>query len=550
MSVLALPSVLWCVLMGVGQAGETYPRGTLVYGEYVRPEVFCPLVAKYMSEVRAGALLYPSLLRRKTPQGQEFEGWLAEKLPQVGRQGGLLEQRFRLREHVRWTTYRGVPVSNARLCADDVVRTVEIMSDELTTPKTGGYWPQILKASGQGAHVAIWLRYVREKDNPYTTFLFPVFPGGLVDVARMDRSTPEVRQPRYFVGPYRLDSPPGPGDTDFQFVTNADYFEGRPKIDKIVLRYNSDAAALFEMLRTRALHALPEVKPNQIENLQRAPYIALDNYNSYSFYFLGFNMDPDVQIGGNKRPNIFNAKGLRQAVAVTLDRSRIAEQVYRGDARLLSGPFPQRSPCWHPDVPVEVTKKGYPDLWGEAQEALEEFGDQPTRRRRYETVILAYQRVPNTDDIFIVCRHIRAQLASKLRSRVKVQLMPLSQRDWYREVYQKPPNERSFHLALERFSMGWDLDISPVFGTDGPLNFMRYSNAYVDAMLGLARIADYDNWVDICRILHYVIHGDYPAVFLWNLKSYAAHNCEEFECKIDPFKFFFNVHTWEYRGEE
>lgn len=536
-------------------AGEKASDKTFVYGELFRPVVFCSLAAKRnMCEIRASALLYPSLLRRKTPHKAEFEGWLANELPVVG--GGLNEKVFKLNRNAQWVDRQGAALwgSHGVLCASDVVRTLDAMAHDDTRPKSpfviqlgNAEKPKTEEGQQERHKVKVRLKFLRkaEKEEPYDLFTFPVLPFRLVGLAHIDRAQTEMRRPSLFIGPYLLQPEDDRTKTEIVFRANASYFEGPPKIKRIVLRTNNDPTVLHELMRDRVIHALPEVKPSDIDNLQRHVYITLKNYNSYSYYFLGFNLDRRAVVDKKLRDNIFVSRKLRRALAICMDRERIVDQVYGGNARLMSGPFPPNSVG---DSGFSAGMAGMArgeyqgqlkdERW-EAAKILKEF----KREHGGEKVILAFKQVAHTDDAFAACREIQSQLQGMLVNEVK--LLQLDEDKWDQEVFQKASDQRAFHIALERFSMGWDLDISPLFETGGECNFMHFSDAYVDAMLGMSRRADYNSWADICRILHQLIAKECPAIFCWQLKSYAAYNSEEFKCTIDPFNFFFKVHQWE-----
>ena len=547
--------ILWRGIAGTAlHAGESGRDNAFVYGELFRPVAFCSLAAtSNMCEIRASALLYPSLLRRKTPRKAEFEGWLTSGpleggLPGVG-EGGRQQRVFDLHARPVWVNSQGQPVGgdDGEFCAADVVRTVEAMKNRWTQPKSP-FDVQIGHArQNEKDRVTIILKFLRqvEDEDPYNLFTFPILPCRLANFDRIDRKEDEVVGPRYFLGPYLLQSGGDKTKNKIVFKANPEYFEGKPKIEKIILQQNDDLAVLHDLVRAGMIHALPEVKPSNIDDLQRRPEMTLENYNSYSYYFLGFNLDKKVFVEKKSRDNIFKTRKLREAVTLCLRRQDIINYVYhKGNARLLSGPFPPNSIG---DIGFSAVRAGkeYQMQREEERREAEEFLAKFKAEHAAEKVFLAHKLVGNQDDIFSVCRAIQEQLQEMLGSQVV--RLPLNESEWEEEMFQKGGKERGFHLALERFSMGWDLDISPLFESDGACNFMHFSDAYVDAMLSMARVARYDDWADICRILQYVIRKSYPAVFCWQVKSYAAYNSEEFDCTIDPFSFFFKVHEWKPR---
>ena len=532
-----LPAACWLGILLVSsalQAQGTEPGSTFVYGECRRPVVFCSLMATQMSEIRASALLYPSLVTRTSPKGDQFKCWLATRVRWGAK--GVLEWIFTLRDDVEWVDAKGMPTG--RLCVEDVVSTVRLINSPRTRPKPT-FARQIERAEpGPGEHeVTIFLRYAREVGNPYSAFLFPVLPSAS-RLEYITRDTQELRSPKYFLGPYVLT--PSRSAHRIVFMANQRYFDGAPKIRRIVMRVNDDMAVLADLLRTGVVHALPDLPPSVRGDLAWGGYsLTFADAAPYSFDFLGFNLDAKTCMAGKCLPNPFSKanRALRRAVAASLDLQRISRRVYQDYAQRLQTPLHFHSLA---GLPAALTAEE-PDA--EAQEALRGFIDadgQPPG------IVLAYRRGPSDEWYHRVCRELQKELAGLLR--VSVDLLALDERQWQHELYQKPRDERGFHIALDRFSMGPELDISPLLESTGRLNFMRYNNGYVDHMLALARRGDRKSWADAYGRVHHAICQDPPVVVCWHVKGYMGYNHELFDCKLDPFLFFSRVHAWRYKG--
>ena len=492
-------------------------------------------MASQMSEVRASALLYPSLVRRRTPKGEQFECWLAKSMRWGAK--GIQEWIFTLRDDVEWVDAKGMPAG--RLCVDDIVSTVRAINDPRTHPKPS-FAHRIGRAeAGPGKHeVTIFLRYAQKVGNPYSAFLFPILPAAS-RLEYITRDTPEFRSPRYFLGPYVLT--PSKAPEDLVFVANRRYFEGEPGIQKIAVRVNEDVSVLSELLLSRLVHALPELQPaTRYEVVWRGYHLTLAAADPYSFDFLGFNLDAKVRVAGRRLGNPFSraSAALRRAVAASLDIEGIARRAYQDYAQRKSTPF-----CFHPSglVPAAPVKEA-PDA--DAVTALHEFvqaDDRPT------SISLAYKRDGGSSDAWrLVSRALKEELEGLLR--IPVDLVPLDERGWQYELHQKPRDERRFHLALDRFSLGPEPDISPLLASTGRLNFMHYDNGYVDGMLALVRGGDSKTSADAYGRIQQAISRDPPVVVCWHVKGYMAYNHELFDCTLDPFQFFFRAHTWRARG--
>lgn len=202
-------------------------------------------------------------------------------------------------------------------------------------------------AEGSGVQVAALLRQASgiEKtgdhevtvsfDSPFPGFLDALSVLPMVDIDTLE----ELLAGREAIGtgPYRMvEYVPGSGMT---LEKNEEYWqEGKPTIDRIEMRVIGDTSAMLAALRSSDLDFAQRVLPRDAATLQ-------ESGNFDVLLTEGF----DVYVGANVTAAPLDDVRVRQAVAYSLDRERIAQQVYSGFASPSSVPWSASTPGVTPD---------------------------------------------------------------------------------------------------------------------------------------------------------------------------------------------------------
>jgi peptide/nickel transport system substrate-binding protein len=122
-------------------------------------------------------------------------------------------------------------------------------------------------------------------------------------------------------GPYRLVSV-DPGQS-YEFQANENYFKGAPSVDTIVVVQLADQAGALSSLRSDAIDAIVgTVSPEQVDLLDGQQGLQVIQGPEFSSTLLAF----DTQ----KPP--FDDPTVRQAIALAIDRQKIVDDVYLGQA--------------------------------------------------------------------------------------------------------------------------------------------------------------------------------------------------------------------------
>ncbi len=152
-----------------------------------------------------------------------------------------------------------------------------------------------------------------------------------------------------------------PGDK-LELEKFADYWDvGKPLADSATINFFADDAAMVSALEAGTVDVALSVPPREYQRLQET-FNVIRGQDAANFYYLGFNP---------KKPP-FDKKEVRQAIAHTLDRATMCQNVLFGISDPIKSPWPKFSFAYSPefdamyDYDVETAKQmladaGYPN---------------------------------------------------------------------------------------------------------------------------------------------------------------------------------------------
>ncbi|AZI44926.1 peptide ABC transporter substrate-binding protein (plasmid) [Deinococcus psychrotolerans] len=111
---------------------------------------------------------------------------------------------------------------------------------------------------------------------------------------------------------------------------NKNYWDGAPKIDKLIYRPFPDGDVRYANLLSGAVQTVTPIDPKDISKLEQNTKFSVMNYPGIGYQGVWFNV--------TRAP--FNNKNFRQAVAATIDREAIAKSIFYGTVTPAAGPFP------------------------------------------------------------------------------------------------------------------------------------------------------------------------------------------------------------------
>ncbi len=210
---------------------------------------------------------------------------------------------------------QGVKFSNGReLTTDDVVGSLErVMSPDLGSPWAGKLGIKDVSAEGD-SKVKVTLR------SPRTTFIPALAnqPASILPMKELKAGGFDPAKTMLGTGPYMVT---GHQQNDsWTMVRNPGYW-GRPaKAEKLIVRIIPDDAARIAALRSGTVQVALFDPPDSIRLLKNEPNVKTIVQETTSYY----------RIDVNAKTSVFKDERLRHALALSVDRSKIAEAAFGG----------------------------------------------------------------------------------------------------------------------------------------------------------------------------------------------------------------------------
>jgi len=247
-----------------------------------------------------------------------------------------LEYSFKIKNNVKWH-------NGEKLTSADIVFTIEtIKNSEYGSP---------LRSSLTGASIQSEDEYsfkIILKES-YSSFLdvltFGILPQNLwSEVAPSNAFLHELNIKPIGSGPYKFKSltKTKSGDIkEFVLIANDDYYEQEPYIEKVILKFYTNYNELISALNN-----------NQINGISYLPYsLRSDVVSKSSLNFNRLNLPQISSIFFNQKKNsILSNKSLRQSLAKLIDKNKICDEIFSGNASLADGPILPNSPSYNSDI--------------------------------------------------------------------------------------------------------------------------------------------------------------------------------------------------------
>jgi len=300
-------------------------------------------------------------------------------------------------------------------------------------------------------------------------------------------------------GPYRL--------TQLEFSKNIeltafdDYFEGRPKIDKITFHVIADPMTRLLMLKNGLLD-IGSLEPLVMERqLQKDFFKKFNIYekNSLSYTYLGFNL----------RKKKFADPRLREALSLAIDRQELVDILFFQHAKVCTGPFLPGSEAFN------ATIKAPKQNLQRAKELLREAGYDAKHPFVFEIA------TSNASSIRPYAAEILQYQLQKVGVVVKLRVM-----EWQAFL-----NMVVFPHNFDAVLLGWGLSPTPdpyLFwhsksDTKGGFNLVGYHNKRVDRLIEKSQsIVDTKQLGVLWREIFAQIVKDNPYLFLYIPNSITA----------------------------
>lgn len=274
-----------------------------------------PLIATDSASGEITNFIFNALVKYDA-SGQKVIGDLAQSYRQIS--PTVIE--FKLRKGVKW--HDGKPFS-----AQDVVFTYQLItSPKVMSPYATDF--RVVKEVRSVDPYSVRVTYTKPYFKALEIWMMGIVPKHILENEKDVMGSPFNTHP-IGTGPYKLQKLEF--SKQIELVSNADYFEHRPKIDTIVFHVISDPMTRFLMLKNGEID-IDGLEPMQAERqLDKKFYTRFKQLElpSHSYTYLGFNL----------RLKKFQDPRVREALSLAIDRQELVDILFLNHGRVCTGPF-------------------------------------------------------------------------------------------------------------------------------------------------------------------------------------------------------------------
>ncbi|MBI5554458.1 MAG: peptide-binding protein [Elusimicrobia bacterium] len=510
--------------MSVSQLpAETKPAygDAVINGSIGEPSILNPVLASDSASFDIIDLVFNGLV--KYDQDIKLVGDLAEKWD-VSQDG--LTITFYLRKDVKW--HDGFPFT-----AKDVVFTYNKLIDPDSRTPFASNFQLISKLETPDSYTVI----VTYKE-PFAPALeswgmgiLPQHVFGEMTAAEFNKS--DFNRFPIGTGPYKFKE--WRTGQKIELESNSDYFEGRPYIDKYIYQIIPDQSVQLLALKTHTIDMMSLTADMYVKEANHPEFeqgINRFRYPSFSYTYLAYNLN---------NPLFKNTRLTRQALSYAINRQEIIDGTLQSMGTICTGPFPNRSWAYNPDVKpydydpekarIMLASIGWKDTNGDGY--LEKGG------QKFEFTILTNQGNKERE---LAATIIQEQL-KKIGVKVNVRIL-----EWSALIHQYV-DKKSFDAILLGWNMTPDPDCFDIWFSEktreGEYNFISYKNPQVDILLTLGRKTfDQAERLKIYHKVHALIAEDQPYAFLYVRDSLVAVDKRFQGIKVEPIGIGYNFTKW------
>jgi len=399
---------------------------------------------------------------------------------------------FELKKGVKWH-------DGENFTAKDVLFTYQtLISDKISSPYSAGF--RFVKNVTILDDYKIEVKYKKAYFKALETWMMGILPEHILKDEENLMSSKFNTHP-IGTGAYKLEQ--------LEYSKNIilaafpEYFEGRPKIDKISFHVIADPMTRFLMLKSGQLD-IGSVEPMAFERqLHKEFFEKFKIYEkiSLSYTYLGFNL----------RKKKFQDPRVREALSLAIDRKELVNILFFKHAKVCTGPFLLGSAAFNADVkaPVQNIKR--------AKQLLKEAGYDVKHPFEFEIV------TSNASSIRPYAAQILQHQLKKAGVIVKLRVM-----EWQAFL-----NMVVFPHKFDTVLLGWGLSPTPdpyLFwhkdsDKKGGFNLVGYNNPKVNKMIEESQsMIDRKKLSAKWREMFKIITDDNPYLFLYIPNSITAVN--------------------------
>jgi peptide/nickel transport system substrate-binding protein len=281
---------------------------------------------------------------------------------------------------------------------------------------------------------------------------------------------------------------------DIELIANENYFEGKPKIDKILYQFLPDPNTSFLYLKQKKLDIgglTPIQIDRQIDDNFRKNFTIIQK-PSFAYSYMGFNLKNEK----------FKDIRIRQALSLAIDRQELVDILFFGYGKICNGPFLPDSFAYNENIkPITQNIQ-------KAKALLKEAGYD-------ENNPFTFEIVTNTgnDTRINAAQILQYQL---LKAGVKMQIRIMEWQAFLNTVV----HPKKFEAILLGWSLSLMPDAYPLWHSSssklGGFNLVSYENEKVDKLIEQGNnTVNREELGKIYKDLFKIITDDLPYLFLY-----------------------------------
>jgi peptide/nickel transport system substrate-binding protein len=336
-------------------------------------------------------------------------------------------------------------------------------------------------------------------DNMFIPFLdliwmIPIIPKHLYEGT--DLLTNPYNESPIGTGPFRFVN--WTDNVGISLEANEEYFNGRPYLDNVLIRWDIPSEDLPGFLRNNIIDIIPDVTdPSRITEVNQVVGVSIRSGTSPAFWTLGINLSHPI----------LSKLEVRQALAHTLNLSRMCEESYLSYALPADGPVPPSMTDWYNP---NVTRYEYNLTRAEDLLDFAGYPRDPETGVRFEIGL----KVGDWDAYRINASKLVKDYLEDAGIAVTLSIAPIS--NFFAD----------FDLVVTGFRYhGADPDLYSLWHTDGIENFWDYNNTQVNSLVEQALITlNRTQRRQIYYAAQEILAAELPTIFLYHQVTATAHH--------------------------
>ena len=311
---------------------------------------------------------------------------------------------------------------------------------------------------------------------------------------------------------------------DIELIANENYFEGIPKIDKILYQFLPDPNTSFLYLKQKKLDIgglTPIQIDRQIDDDFKNKFTIIQK-PSFAYTYLGFNLNNEK----------FKDLRIRQALSLAIDRQELVDILFFGYGKICNGPFLPDSFAYNEKIkPITQNIE-------KAKELLKELGYDENNPFTFEVVT-------NTgNDTRINTAQILQYQLEKVGVKMTIRVM-----EW-QAFLNTVVHPKKFDAVILGWSLGLMPDAYPLWHSSsdklGGFNLVSYKNEKVDKLIedGINTI-NREELGKIYKEIFKIISDDLPYLFLYIPDGITVVNKEIKNVEPSFIGIMHNQKDWE-----